>query len=227
MAGGQYAPLPPPGESIPSVDFSPFLAEEGCVAGQPATAAQREAAARIGEVFRLHGFLYLDNFGITAEDMELAFGESKALFSLSDASKEGIKRYSPVTNTGFSWFASESLNTARPPDMKEAFNIRSREHFTNDYTGCPEGFGSMAEGLWDKLREAARRMFLACALALGIPDGEVAFFARTFAKMDLCTLRFLHCPPCDFDPEAVERDGGGGFRAIRIGEHTDFGMLTF
>lgn len=39
--------------------------------------------------------------------------------------------------------------------------------------------------------------------------------------MDQMTARFLHYPPCAFDPSAAEGHG-----PIRIGEHTDFGLFT-
>ena len=50
------------------------------------------------------------------------------------------------------------------------------------------------------------------------------FFEKEYERMDLCTLRFLHCPPCDYSPGLTEGKPG---TAVRIGEHTDFGMLTF
>ena len=85
----------------------------------------------------------------------------------------------------------------------------------------------MAETFWDQLREASSRIFVACALALKLPRGDLRFFDKTFKKWDQCTLRFLHFPPCDF--VAGDSDGSSSTSTkaqIRIGEHTDFGMVT-
>lgn len=83
----------------------------------------------------------------------------------------------------------------------------------------------MADLFWDKLKESARRLFLACALALKLPNEDMRFFEKTFTSWNQCTLRFLHFPPCDFTPG--ESDGASAKKSqLRIGEHTDFGMLT-
>jgi len=192
--------------------------------GKDPTPAQLETAAAIDTVCRQHGFLYLNNFGVTAEDARLAFDKSKELFGLSEAEKQGLRRYDPATNTGFSGYATESLNKIRPPDMKEAFNVRAKEHYKNDYSGAPAGFGDMAEAFWDKLNEANRRLSIALAVALKLPSKDLRFFSKACEKTDLCTLRFLHCPPCDFDPGSATGDTDKV--ALRLGEHTDFGMVT-
>ena len=61
---------------------------------------------------------------------------------------------------------------------------------------------------------------MACAVAL---DVEPHFFSKTLEKMDLCTARFLHYPPC----ASPTGDGANLSKAIRVGEHTDFGAFTF
>ena len=99
--------------------------------------------------------------------------------------------------------------------------MRDPDVHSNDFAGCPEGFQVAALALWAELAQAARRYAVACALALGL---ERDYFARSLSRMDLCTLRFLHYPPCDMPSEAAV-DGGGA--AIRVGEHTDFGAYTF
>ena len=71
------------------------------------------------------------------------------------------------------------------------------------------------------LAQHARRYALACALALGL---ELDYFVRTLARMDCCTLRFLHYPPCAAPTAA---DGVVEATPIRVGEHTDFGAFTF
>ena len=54
-------------------------------------------------------------------------------------------------------------------------------------------------------------------------EEDMRFFERTFRRFDFSTMRMLHFPPVeDFSPDKCTRDGD----ALRIGEHTDFGMVT-
>ena len=94
------------------------------------------------------------------------------------------------------------------------------------FSGSPDTFRTHALVLWDVLALAARRYSLACAVALGV---EADFFARTLERMDLCTCRFLHYPPCVSPGEAgaAAADLDLGSTPIRVGEHTDFGAFTF
>ena len=208
---------------LPTVSLAPFVGDcGGCVAGKDPTPEQRHTARQIDDVFREHGFLYLTDLGVGEDDVRTVFDHMKRLFALSDGEKDRLSAYNPRTNTGFSKFATEALNSRRAPDLKESFNIRSRRHYANDYGGTPEGFGDAAESLWDKLEEASRRLFVACALAMDLPGEDLRFFERTFKRFDFTTLRMLHFPPVGdaSGGPAGERD------ALRIGEHTDFGMVT-
>jgi isopenicillin N synthase-like dioxygenase len=208
--------------SIPVIDMAPYFVDEGVVVGKPPTDAQKATAATINECCTNHGFAHITNFGLTAEVEAAAFAASEELFGLPDSTKSNdLTRISPETNTGYSPYAFEMLNRSRPPDLKEAFNVRSPEiHPTDGYfSACPDAFRTKSLALWDVLALAARRYSLACAVALGL---ESDYFAKTLKRMDLCTCRFLHYPPCE-----VPVDGSELKHAIRVGEHTDFGAFTF
>ena len=147
---------------LSTVDFSPFLLNQGCVVGDEPTAAQLHTASQINAACMTDGFLYLTDFGVTDADVDEAFAQVKRLFVLSDDVKDGaLKPYAPSTITGFSKFASEVANSKRPSDLKEAFNTRSREVHANDYNGTPDGFDATAERFWNTLQTASRRIFLA------------------------------------------------------------------
>ena len=209
--------------SIPIIDLGPYFKEEGVVIGEPPTDAQRATAAIINEFCRDHGFAHITNFGLTRALEEKVFAASTELFDLSEeAKKDTLTKISPKTNTGYSPFAYERLNRSRPPDLKEAFNVRDPKLHPPDsyFSGCPEAFRRESLALWDVLALAARRYSLACAVALGL---ESDYFLKTLERLDLCTCRFLHYPPC----EPPNYSGVLKKEAIRVGEHTDFGAFTF
>lgn len=208
--------------TIPTVDLSSFSVDEGVMAGDEPTPSQAEAAAQINDACRRHGFVHVLNFGLSPATEASAFAAAAALFAQPEQHKlDMLARITPKTNTGYSPFAFECLNRARPPDLKEAFNVRDPDVHNNDFAGCPDGFEVAALALWAELAQAARRYAVACALALGL---ERDYFARSLSRLDLCTLRFLHYPPCDMPSEAAV---DGTSAPIRVGEHTDFGAYTF
>ena len=204
---------------ISTIDLTPFLSDTGCVVGEPPTEEQCAVAAAIDAACRDHGFVHVVNFGVSRELEAAAFAAASTLFALPDETKSGtLSRITPKTNMGYSPFAFEALNRNRPPDLKEAYNVRSPSVHSNDFAGCPSEFSHVALELWEIIERAARRYAIACGLALGL---DSQYFAKALRRMDLCTLRFLHYPPTD----AVA--AGEGAAAIRVGEHTDFGAFTF
>mmetsp|Transcript_69126 Transcript_69126/g.214563 ORF Transcript_69126/g.214563 Transcript_69126/m.214563 type:complete len:340 (+) Transcript_69126:118-1137(+) len=203
--------------SPPVIDFAPFLREEGAVVGAPATDAQAAVLRALDAVNRSTGFAYLDNVGITQEDLRQWFAGARELFAQPEDHKlRGLQQLDPSANVGYSPVGQERLNASRPADLKESFNVKRPG--TNTFEGCPERFVDAAQGLWAKAEVAMRRFALACALAL---DLEPDFFSKRLRSMDQVTVRFLRYPPCDFDPAAA-----GGHGPLRIGEHTDFGLFT-
>mmetsp|Transcript_30137 Transcript_30137/g.70306 ORF Transcript_30137/g.70306 Transcript_30137/m.70306 type:complete len:344 (+) Transcript_30137:74-1105(+) len=209
---------------VPVVDFGPFLADEGITVGEAATAAQKEVAEELDKACRHHGFVCLRDCGgqELAEAVGEAFAAAKQLFSLAEEEKSTLRPLEPVTNAGFAGFGKEKLNRKRGFDLKEAFNVR-RACFSEEgfFEGCPQGFEAAAKRLWEALEVAAIRYCKQCALALNLEDD---FFSKHFKKWDLSTLRFLHYPPT---MEAGDDGLLDPSQAIRVGEHTDFGMFTF
>ena len=115
-----------------------------------------------------HGFVHVINFGVSPATEAAAFAASSALFAQPETHKlEKLARITPQTNTGFSPFAFEALNRARPPDLKEAFNVRDPTIHSNDWSGrLPRrlrGGGARALGGADAGREAVRHRMCAGA----------------------------------------------------------------
>jgi isopenicillin N synthase-like dioxygenase len=207
--------------ALPSVDLGPFLREEGVIVNDPPTVEQLSVSRAINEGCRHHGFLHLTNFGLTEALRKQIFQASSDLFHLDDSHKSNnLKRIKPSDNMGYSPFQTESINVSRPPELKEAFNVRFPPANQNDLSGCPENFQSAVEALQSVLKKAMHSYLAACALALELPTD---FFTQTLKEMNSCTIRFLHYPPCDFDATSEALVG----KPIRIGEHTDFGAVTF
>jgi isopenicillin N synthase-like dioxygenase len=220
-----------PAADIPTIDFGPFLALEGIVVGDSPTEGQIKVAQAIDDACRSHGFIHLVNFGLDPELREECFQASAELFALDATYKEThMCRISPDTNRGYSPFRSEQLNRLRSQlELKEAFNVRFPPKHQNDYSGCPSNFSVAAEKLQGVMKSAAHRYALACALALDLPATDSNLFVDTLKEFDSCTIRFLHGPPCpdEFDNDRRTANGGDLERPIRVGEHTDFGMVTF
>lgn len=209
---------------LPVVDFSPFLVDEGAVVGEEPTTAQLDTAKAINEAGIHHGFVCLQNCGVDKNTLSSAFEASENLFHLSKKEKSQLKRLNVKDNTGYAPFGAESLNRQRRADMKESYNVRTSG---NDYSGTPKGFSDAATSLWDNVRDASRRYAICCALALGLP---LDCFSKTIDSMNQCTLRMLHYPPVidmNETDEKVDNETAVVKEAIRIGEHTDFGLFTF
>lgn len=105
---------------IPTIDFNPFMLEKGAVCGKAPTVEQRQCASEINEAFRVHGFLFLQNIGVSEEDLKTYYDMAKDLFALSDQHKKTkLKPLDPDSNVGYAASGIETLNSKRPPDLKE------------------------------------------------------------------------------------------------------------
>lgn len=204
--------------SIPVVDFLPFQMSEGPLN----TPEHEEAAKALDRICRNEGFVCLRNSGIPKDLVEDLFRVSKDLFgSPEEQKKEVLLPLDPKTNYGYCGFQGEALNRARQPDLKEAFNIRkpSLEGYPG-FQGTSEEFQRVSTDFWNQVTSLGRKFSVCCAMALGLDHD---YFSKGLAELDQATLRLLHYPPC---PE-IEQDNDSIEEAIRVGEHTDFGIFTF
>eukprot|EP00591_Stephanopyxis_turris_P006922 CAMPEP_0195522930 /NCGR_PEP_ID=MMETSP0794_2-20130614/21589_1 /TAXON_ID=515487 /ORGANISM="Stephanopyxis turris, Strain CCMP 815" /LENGTH=360 /DNA_ID=CAMNT_0040652807 /DNA_START=80 /DNA_END=1162 /DNA_ORIENTATION=+ len=206
---------------LPLVDFTSFsLSSRGDVTEQ----MKLQTAQAIHEANRQHGFVCLRNSGIPKQSIQAAFSASEKLFDLHSDEKQDLKPIDPMSNTGYVGYGVEALNRSRATDLKEAFNVRNSSFANQDLQGTPIEFREATLELWTILKKLSNEYATCCAMAL---DLEQNYFSDTLRNMDLCTLRLLHYPPCDVshqtphDPEEAEKC------AIRVGEHTDFGIFTF
>jgi len=211
--------------AIPTIDFAPFLVDEGCVAGGSPTASQRRVANEIDTAMRDCGFLYVTGLGISDDDVRSVFGLARDLFERPDEQKAAEMHIKTLTGAGYAPMRSEAINPGRVPDLHDGFLVQSLSHHDQDFRGTPAGFKEVVSAFWEKAEQAARRFNIACALALGLPTSELDFFTKVLERADMSVLRLNHYPPCDFVPGDTDGASAGG--AIRTGEHTDFGLFTF
>lgn len=218
------------GFKIPFVDFTPFLSlnDDGIISASTKLSPEHmQTAQEIHAACVQHGFVCLRNTGIPKSTLESTFQSAKNLFNLDNEVKNNtLKQINPSTNTGYIGFGKEALNKNRKPDLKEAFNIRNTSHAKGDFMGTPESFEEDATNLWNETVRLGKRFAVCCAAALGL---DLDFFSKTLEEMDLCTMRMLHYPPLDGlnDEENSRLGDDGTSHAIRLGEHTDFGIFTF
>ena len=198
---------------LPIVDFSSFSKNQNFE-------AQLQTSKEINKANRQHGFVCLRNSGIPKHKIESMFDASKELFHYEENQKQQLKQIDPSTNTGYIGFEKESLNRNRKTDLKEAFNVRNTSFQNGDLMGTPSVFQDQTMNFWEDLKVLGSNYATCCALALGL---DRQYFVKTLDTMDMCTLRMLHYPPCDSNIANAPLDDTC---AIRVGEHTDFGIFT-
>ncbi|CAN8071416.1 unnamed protein product, partial [Agarophyton chilense] len=183
------------------------------------------AAARIDDAFRRHGVLYLSNVPLPPSQPADAFVAARHLFALpAHTKKSALHQFTHDSTHGYLHLGRETLNRARAPDVREAYNLQNRTHVPCTYArdAYPPSFEPAAHGLFDALQDVAQRFSVACALALQLP---LHVFARLTRELSQTTLRLAHYPACHFDAQhstGLKHDGA----AIRVGEHTDYGLFS-
>lgn len=194
--------------------------------GDEPTPEQLAVADCIDRVMREHGFLYVENLGVSAEVVRGALQGSRDLFAMS--AEEKCKKLAIRTvqkNLGFTPMGREAVNARREPDIAENFIVKTPQSFVNELGGAPASFQSSSLELWAACEAAARRFHMACALALNLPLEDLDFFSRAHVGNEQSILRFNHYPSCEYMAGAT--DGESARSSIRIGEHADFGTFTF
>src|SRR5436309_536629 len=100
---------------IPVIDLQPLLRGDADGLAQ--------VAGEIGAACRRVGFFYVVNHGVSADQIEAAFAQSRAFFAQSVDQKLEVSMDVVGGNRGYSGFMREALDPAHGLDKKEAFNI--------------------------------------------------------------------------------------------------------
>lgn len=184
---------------IPIIDFAPFI--EGDFANKQTVARQMYQACQ------RFGFMYLKNYGLSAEQVSQILGQMQQFFALPEEVKTQVLR-SPETNCGYVPIAGERLNPKRPGDLKEAFNVGLQTIWPPEQAE----FQQSVSTFYKDTAQLAFTILQAFALALHLPE---TFFTEKHGQN--LFLRLLHYPPLPHSIAPAQ---------IRAGEHTDYGSIT-
>ena len=184
--------------------------------------------AALGRAARDTGFFCVTHHGIDAALIAKVFSLSARFFSQNSVEKSALSIKHAGNNRGYVALGEERLDTAKPGDVKEAFNIGW--DLPSDHpelvAGKPfrgvnvwphaesfPGFRTTMLAYFDACPELGNELHRALAHDLSVAED---FFDN---KLDqpLATLRLLHYPP---RPERFEPG------QIGAGEHTDYGNIT-
>jgi isopenicillin N synthase-like dioxygenase len=202
---------------IPVLDVSPLIV--GDAAGVDALARQ------LGEACRGIGFFYVTGHGIGGPLIDRTFEQAGAFFALPLEKKMAVAMFRSPHNRGYMPFEGETLDSTKPGDLKETFNL-GLELAADDpelLAGVPfrglnqwpdlPGFRDAMLAYFDAVWALGRQLHRAICRDLGLPE---RFFDD---KLDrpLAILRLLRYPGGAV-PKSAEQIGAGA--------HTDYGNIT-
>lgn len=199
-------------DAVPIIDFSGLFV--------PDPQARLQAAASLRDVCARVGFFYLVNHGVAESLIEQAFRSSRQFFDAPDS----VKLTCDIAQSSHACGYVPLL--AEDGDLHEAFDCAAEDRdidgtmwrgdFRQDGNQWPEGVTGFRPALTaysDAMRQLARQLFAALALALDMPEDG---FAQS-SDHPLSLLRILHYP----SQEETLADG-----MIGAGAHTDHECFT-
>ena len=179
------------------------------------SASAPQLAARIDEALRGAGFFAISGHGVPAEVSGTAFAASHGFFNLPMANKARWHIDHSRHNRGFDPIGWQSLDPARPPDLKESFYVGVEHVGPNQWPdeALVPGFRAAVVAYAAAMEALAVRLMRLFEIALELPAG----YFDAFMRQPICTTRLLHYPP----QPALAAPG-----QIGCGAHTDWGALT-
>src|SRR4051812_956326 len=191
---------------VPVADFVSFLD------GPPTARSTTAAAVRAG--FESLGFLGLTSHGLPAPVLDGTFAASREFFALQLPTKEAVCWESAASNRGYIPPTGQSLDEAKPWDLKEAYHAGYDDRPpANRWPADHPAFRETVLAFHAAADRVCQRILQAVALAFGVPED---YFGPYFAQHKGAT-RLLHYPPLQGPPLPGQ---------IRAGAHTDFGIIS-
>ena len=184
--------------------------------------------AALGRAARDTGFFCVTHHGIDAALFSQVFAQSSRFFSQTSTDKSALSIKHTGNNRGYVALGEERLDSAKPGDIKEAFNIGW--DLPPDHPEVVAGKPFRGVNVWpvaesfSDFRATMLAYFDACHhlgiqlhRALAHDLGVAENFFDDKLDQPLATLRLLHYPP---RPDHFEPG------QIGAGEHTDYGNIT-
>ncbi|KAF2812434.1 Clavaminate synthase-like protein [Mytilinidion resinicola] len=192
---------------FPVVSFQPIL-----TGGEEEKA---KVALQLYDAFHTYGWVYLKEFGISAEEIDEMFGYSKRFFDRPEEEKLKDKVVSAAYCQGYTANGAESSDTKGGRSHKECYEHR---RFNNDLcpaAGGEDGFREFADSFYQKCFTLATEVLRALCIVLGIAP---TYWDDKLAAADpqLRFLRYMSIPKT-----TLEKEGN-----YRIEPHTDYGLCT-
>ena len=174
---------------------------------------------KIVDTFRKFGFCYLKNHGVNADLIKKYIDVSRAFFDLPVETKE---KYPIKSDYSFGWLKleGERLNEERPlaGDLHEAFNYMA---FSEEKWPPVDGFEKFTKDVYAAGAELTARFCDVLSLGLDLP---IHYMRKNHKKVgkegNSCEFRTLNYP-------ALESDRYITPGQVRLGEHIDYGTISF
>ncbi|KAK1807576.1 hypothetical protein LTR12_018079 [Friedmanniomyces endolithicus] len=199
-------------ETLPIIDFAPFLL--------PTSTPQerRVVAVELDQACRNAGFFYLEGHGVPQDLLDNIRQHAIDFFKTSsEEDKQRLALRSDDKARGYSRHVDpqkgshEALDSYRPVEATDS--PCGIGQGVNQWPAKPDTFRSAVESYVDRMERLGRAVIEALALALGVDAG--LFVSRV--DKSFWQLRMI-CYGRQTSPVSAKAG---------IGEHTDFGILTF
>ncbi|TKA43992.1 hypothetical protein B0A54_04756 [Friedmanniomyces endolithicus] len=199
-------------ETLPIIDFAPFLL--------PTSTPQerRVVAVELDQACRNAGFFYLEGHGVPQDLLDNIRQHAIDFFkTASEEDKQCLALRSDDKARGYSKHVDaekgshEALDFYRPVEATDS--PCGIGQGVNQWPAKPDTFRSAVESYVDRMERLGRAVIEALALALGV---DAKFFVSRVDKA-FWQLRMIY-----YGGQTSPVSANAG-----IGEHTDFGILTF
>ena len=199
---------------IPVIDFGELGLHQENVSNE----SLYKLGIQVKSAFATVGFCYLKNHGIEQYSIDSLMSSSRVFF---EQPIEFKKKYIFGSDILFGWEAleKEHLNVERPGDLKEAFDFCPP--YDPDNWQDIEEFQKNNKDVFSKCTALSFRVFDALSVGLGLDQNFMRDAHKLMGKKGNSTgLRNLYYPPISNDYDIKPGQ-------IRLGEHSDYGSITF
>ncbi|ESA36629.1 2og-fe oxygenase [Leptolyngbya sp. Heron Island J] len=194
-----------PASTLPTLNLQTFL--------HGAPSDRQQFVLTLGQALETVGFFALENHGIDAQLIQLAYQAAADFFTLPDAIKQTYERPEIHQQRGFTRFGQEHAKNSEAPDLKEFWHVGRDEELANPWPQEVPQFQQAMSQLYLELELCATHLLRACALYLELPEP----FFDAEARQGKSILRLLHYPPL---PESLSA------KSLRAAAHEDINLIT-